>query len=369
MRLKEEIKLYSNNTSIMVEKQKIMRNGGATRNSNLELYRIIMMVLIVAHHLVVNSNMWATLSENDVSWKSYYFYILSAWGKPAIDGFILITGFFMCRQDITMYKYIKLLSQILFYNIVIYLIFIFCSRVELSPISLFYCLMPFSNVDKGFSGCFLLFYLFIPYLSKLVNCLNKKEHIHLIILCLFMYSFLEMMPKIPFSMNYVSWFCVLFFIGSYLRFYSESWKLSVSFWSFVSIVLLLLGIVTICVGVYLGKYTHYFVGEVNRFLALGIAISTFMTFKNLKMKHVKLINTISASTFGVLLIHANSGYMRQWLWNDTLNVKSLLYSDYCVSYSLIIIFAVFFSCSIIDIVRKNTFEKILVNKWLNRLNH
>lgn len=28
MRLKEEIKLYSNNTSIMVEKQKIMRNGG-----------------------------------------------------------------------------------------------------------------------------------------------------------------------------------------------------------------------------------------------------------------------------------------------------------------------------------------------------
>lgn len=29
MRLKEEIKLYSNNTSIMVEKQKIMRNGGA----------------------------------------------------------------------------------------------------------------------------------------------------------------------------------------------------------------------------------------------------------------------------------------------------------------------------------------------------
>ena len=43
----------------------------------------------------------------------------------------------------TMYKYIKLLAQILFYNIVIYLIFIFCSRVELSPISLFYCLMPF----------------------------------------------------------------------------------------------------------------------------------------------------------------------------------------------------------------------------------
>ena len=76
-----------------------------------------MMFLIVAHHLVVNSNLWATLSENDVSWKSYYFYILSAWGKPAIDGFILITGFFMCRQNITMYKYIKLLAQILAFSL------------------------------------------------------------------------------------------------------------------------------------------------------------------------------------------------------------------------------------------------------------
>ena len=32
-------------------------------------------------------------------------------------------------------------------------------------------------------------------------------------------------------------------------------------------------IVAICFGVYSGKYTHYFVGEVNQFLALGIAIS------------------------------------------------------------------------------------------------
>lgn len=354
----------------MIENQKIVREwGGKSRNSNLELYRIIMMVLIVAHHLVVNSDMWATLSENNVSWKSYYFYVLSAWGKPAIDGFILITGFFMCRQNITMYKYVKLLVQVLFYKIIIFAIFIFCCQVELTPKTLFGCLMPYSNVDKGFVGCFLLFYLFIPYLNKLVNSLNKKEHFRLIILCLFMYSFLEMMQNTPFSMNYVSWFCVLFFIGSYLRFYSESWNLSVSFWSFVSIVLLLLAIVAICFGVYLGKYTHYFVGEVNRFLALGIAISTFMTFKKIKMKQVKLINTISASTFGVLLIHANSDYMRQWLWNDTINVKSLLCGDYCVLYSLVIIFAVFFSCSIIDIVRKNTVEKLLVNKWLNRLNH
>lgn len=68
MKQREETNPYLNNNSIMIENQKIMRNGGAKlRNSNLELYRIIMMVLIVAHHLVANSDKWATLSENDVS--------------------------------------------------------------------------------------------------------------------------------------------------------------------------------------------------------------------------------------------------------------------------------------------------------------
>lgn len=37
------------------------------RNSNLELYRILVMLLIVAHHYVVNSGLLGELAQNSTS--------------------------------------------------------------------------------------------------------------------------------------------------------------------------------------------------------------------------------------------------------------------------------------------------------------
>lgn len=42
------------------------------RNSNLELYRIIVMLLIVAHHYVVNSDMMAEMAKEPLSSRSLF---------------------------------------------------------------------------------------------------------------------------------------------------------------------------------------------------------------------------------------------------------------------------------------------------------
>lgn len=44
--------------------------GQKIRRSNLELYRIIVMLLIVAHHYVVNSGLTDVMAENPLSSKS-----------------------------------------------------------------------------------------------------------------------------------------------------------------------------------------------------------------------------------------------------------------------------------------------------------
>lgn len=49
-----------------------------------------------------------------------------------------------------------------------------------------------------------------------------------------------------------------------------------------------------------------FVSDSNRILAVAVAISTFLWLKNLNISYNKIINAIGGSTFGVLLIHANS---------------------------------------------------------------
>lgn len=330
------------------------------------------MLLIIAHHFVVNSNLWSALKESPITFNTYFLYMLSAWGKPAIDGFMLITGFFMCKQNITVKKYAKLLFQILFYNIIIGCIFVTVGKIDLSFKSIYMMLMPYTNVGRGFVGCFILFYLFIPFLNKLVNCISQKEHLALIVLCLFMYSFLEMAPTTEYEMNYVSWFCVTFFVGAYIRFYSLPKEDNTALWASVSTFLFLLGLASVVVGVYTGKFTLYFLGEANRLLAIAIAVSTFMTFKSINIGSIMWINVISASTFGVLLIHANSGAMRQWLWNETVKASDCLASEYCVLYAISCVIVVFCVCSAIDIIRKKLVEEPmfqLIEKLKNKLWH
>ena len=54
-------------------------------------------------------------------------------------------------------------------------------------------------------------------------------------------------------------------------------------------------------------------------MALITSVIMFCSFKNIDIGSNRIINTIASSVFGVLLIHANSDAMRQWLWKDTVD--------------------------------------------------
>lgn len=84
-----------------------------------------------------------------------------------------------------------------------------------------------------------------------------------------------------------------------------------------------------------------------------------MYFKNLHIKQSKLINTISASTFGVLCIHANSDTMRQWLWKDMLDNVGNYASINLILISCTSVLFVFFVCIILDYIRIHTLERCI----------
>lgn len=78
------------------------------RESNLELFRIVAMFLIVAHHYVVNSGLFPVILENFPSSKSVFLLLFGWAGKTGINCFVLITGFFMCTSQISFRKFLKL---------------------------------------------------------------------------------------------------------------------------------------------------------------------------------------------------------------------------------------------------------------------
>ena len=132
------------------------------RNSNIELFRIVLMLLIVSHHYVVNSGMMAVMEENPFALNSLFFYMFGAWGKTAINGFVMITGYFMCKSQITLRKFLKLILQVSFYNVIIYFVFVISGYSSFSFSSFVVAVLPVQQVGGDFVSAFLLFYLFIP---------------------------------------------------------------------------------------------------------------------------------------------------------------------------------------------------------------
>lgn len=335
------------------------------RNSNLELYRIIVMLMIVAHHYVVNSGLTGTLENASFSPAYVSMLIFGAWGKTGINCFIMITGWFMCTVKFTWQKFVKLYLQLIFYGVIIYGIFCVTGHEHFDPLRLVLYSFPIKSISENFTSCFLIFYLLIPFLNILVQHLGKKKHAILLVILLLIYSVLPIFPRYSLHFNYVSWFSIIFLLASYIRFYGLPVKISHKMWGLLTLISILLGSVSVAFMAYgwtsgsiRAFNPFFFVADSNKLPALIIALCSFMFFKDIKLPHSKFINAIGASTFGVLLIHANSDAMRQWLWKETVDCvghfgDSVLYS---VGYAVVSVLIIFFVCAGIEWFRGRFIE-------------
>jgi hypothetical protein len=170
-------------------------------------------------------------------------------------------------------------------------------------------------------------------------------------------------------MNYVGWFMIIYIISSYLRIYSGKMHDNFRFWlicSFVSVFGAILSVVVFSQT----ERPYRFVSDSNQIFALSVAVSTFMCFRRLPIGYSKIINSIGAATFGVLLIHANNGAMRQWLWRNQVDCVGHYIANSYITYSILVVLLIFFTCVIIDLVRSYFIEKpffSLFDKYYNKI--
>ena len=341
----------------------VVINRGGKRDSGIELLRILSMLVIVAHHYVVNSGVLGRIDQQNMITGNSVFAILFGWGgKTGINCFILITGYFMCISNITLKKFLKLLMEIEFYRVIIYLVFV-CSGYQMfNMISFIKAVLPVKDISTAFTSSYLVFFLFIPFLNLLIHAMNKKQHLTLIGLTVGIYSIWASLG-FNVSFNYVTWFSVLYVIAAYIRMYPLPLFENKTIWAVLSIASIVVSwsnvVVLMFIAQKIGKalsWSYYFVNDCNKVLALITGLCTFMFFKNLHF-YSKSINSISAATFGVLLIHANGDVMRQWLWKDTLNNVGVYGTNVMVLHAIISVLAIYIICTVIDILRINFIER------------
>ncbi len=344
------------------------------RSSNIELLRIISMLAIVAHHYVVNSGITELYNYQEISLNMLFLQLWGMWGKTAINCFVLISGYFMCTSKLTWQRYLKIYLEVKFYQILGFVIFAIAGYESITVESIFKLLFRnIYNINNGFTSSFLIMYLFIPFMNKAIKAFDKRTMAQLIGLCLIVFTVSSTFFFNATVFHHVAWYIVLYFVGAYIRLYPNKYTetkkyagialLGIGALSYLSV------IVVDFIGVRVGfNVPYHMVSDSHKLFAFLIGVSAFIFFKNLKVQNSKFINAVASTTFGVLLIHANSDAMRKWLWQDVLNVPNMYDKSFLilVPHAIIVMVGVFAICSAIDYLRIIFIEKPVFKKLFNK---
>lgn len=357
-----------------------------TRQSNIELLRIVAMFLVVAHHYVVNSGINELFDfSKPVSANTLFLQWWGMWGKTAINAFVLITGYFMCSSRLTMRRIFKLYLEVQFYLTVGFfaLVLIGYERISIDGIANL-LVWPLMGLNRGFTASFMVFYAFIPLYNIIIGRLSCKA-------LFFWTSMLVGIYVIPYTFlgnhqvfNYMGWYIALYFTGAFLRVWGRGWmeknRICIPLLSFAiggalfsswlygwNVLHKWPNVQLKCIGTVLG------VAESCSLMAFIIGVLMFLVFKNLRIPYNRFINGVASTTFGILLAHTFSGGMRRFLWRDVVDAaghysRAETAGDSIVVFTIMTVCSIFALCSAVDYLRIILLERPFFERFCTVVN-
>jgi len=323
------------------------------RDTNIELLRIIAMLMIIGHHFAVHGGFF--FQNRQITGNMLFLQWLSIGGKIGVNLFVLISGYFLtAASGIRIQKAVTLWLQIFFYSVVIYLIFCLTGLTGFSVRGLVEALFPILSKQWWFASSYFLLYLLFPVINRGLGKLSQRKHLLLLaVLAVFWYG-IPVFTWLPERLRDLLWFLFLYCTSGYLRLYNCAAKQRAITWLMIGGGLLLLsfGYAVVLLN-FLVRYqeryeTAYF--QTWQILMLLTAIPLLLGFVRLKVKNNALINKMAAASFGIYLIH-DSNYVRYFLWRDLL--KSAAYRDSAalIPYAIAMVMLVYLVCLVLESVR------------------
>lgn len=333
------------------------------RNTSIELLRIISMIMIMFHHFAYHGNFEWNFNEVTLPHLWYDFILMG--GKVGVDIFVLISGYFLIENTEKLFqpkKLLKFWGQVVFYSIMTYLLSVMLRLNAFEIKQLIKVCLPITYPGWWFVSTYFMLYLIHPFLNKLLHGLSKTEYQYLILMMVLCWSIIPTATTQLFESNSLLWFVTLYGIAGYVNLYGGNQKLQSKHYFSLYFMVLIITYTVSTTFLFLGTKkeewsTHaidFF--EIERLPILLMAITLFMGFVTLKMNYHKWINMIASATFGVYLIH-DSSYIRYYLWTNIFKINQYQDSTFLILYSILVVFILYVSCTMIDLIRKKLVEK------------
>lgn len=343
------------------------------KSSNIEILRIIAMLMIIAHHYCVHGifNYWHTNSTLTDYFNNVIVGIVAMGGKLGVDIFVLITGYFMIVSDCKFTKVVKLYLTTLLYSLLLLVIAYIYGEHHVPSRILNSSLFPFGGNAYWFITTYLMLYIFVPYLNKFILTSKKTMLNSLMVVTTLLWVLIPTFTPASYCFSSLVWFIYLYFIGASIRLksYASVFNNKQFFKNLfiVSCIVLVVYAFVRCIGTDVNLWGVTKLARMQTIFIVSIAIYLFHYFKDLEIHYNKFINQIAVSVFGVYLLHDNN-IVRPFLWRVIVQPCNYMDKPYMVLYLLAVVFIVFILGIVIDKLVMSIAQKY-IDKIVDLLSH
>lgn len=358
------------------------------RDANIELLRIVAMLMIITLHFNSRSNALLVLGE-PASNVQIFATVLEAIAITGVNVYVLISGYYLSSSKVRLSKVLLLILQVYFYTLLISCAMMFVGAYSVKPEdkldrALRY-LFPISSEHYWFVTAYVIMYVLAPVMNAAVNTLKRKQLKTVIIGLLTWFCFIKSIVPVKFGtdrMGYdFGWFICLYLIAAYIRKYNivlfRDAKKSALVYLISVVVIAAFSLVFYKINFDTGNFNYY--AEVpchyNFFFALTGALGLFSVFRFMRLKEnllADVIRIIAPYTLGVYLLHMHFEIADRWVeWIEHIIGETPLDNVLTFFIHLVVsVLIVFFAGIFVDWIRKyifNFFGRVLGDTKVFRL--
>lgn len=330
------------------------------RNSNLELLRIVAMLMIVAHHFGVYA---VGLGNSGNTLTDYYNSVFLSFGKVGVTLFMMISAYFLCGRKVEKNRIISTWIKTLVYSVTIgVFVKVFMPSLVPTGSTFLFNFLPVSTQMYWFVTAYIFVLIVSPLLNMVIEKLDKKQLRHLLLFFAIVWGVIYIFTDVQALFSGFLELMFIYLLTAYLKHY---YKLkSKRYYIYAVLFLLLCHLFSMALGTFLPVPLQaklniiaplHFVYSLYP-VVLFLSIEIFLLFLKLKPRYNAKINYISSLTFDVYLVHEHT-YMRSLFWHILFPYHATWSLVAKIPYSIIMMLMAYAFASVIGLIYKHTVFK------------
>lgn len=291
-------------------KGETMGKESKARDTNIELLRIISMMMVLILHALGWSGALGYLS----GLKFFAYWWMEALSIVAVDVFVLISGYFLIESKFNSKKVFQTaVGGVWIYSVIFGLVAMNVSGDGIALGTLIKCFFPIITKKFWFVNSYIALYIFSPFINKLIHSLSKKQFTFLVGMMIAVFSIRTTVFPLSWSQDATGGygiisFVMLYCVAAWVRLYYKSdgkyglWLMLYFCMTFL-LVMSKFCILKLGIGVDYSSKFYVYASPVVVIEAVALLLF-FLNLKRIQNNKINsVINVLSKHSFSVYIIH------------------------------------------------------------------